>query len=348
MLAQLSPLQSEVLSLPDDHDAIFDRLYDLGVTDGFPVIPPTDERVERFIAASGRSARTVIAEVPPDFGVATVESIAINAVMAGCRPEYMPVLIAAVEAVCEPAFNLLGIQATTNPVAPLLLINGPIRKQLDVNCGRNALGPGRRANATIGRAMRLIQLNIGGAVPDTVDKATLGMPGKYTLCLGELEEDSPWDPLHVDRGCRRDESAVTVVGVQGTDNILAAWKEADGVTRAVGSAMASLAANNTTRGGNTIVIMPPGHAKLLAAQGLSKRDVQGLLFEHSKLPLSVWPKEIAWADDLRHPNVEDGYFTAARRPEDILIAVAGGPEAYHITYCASFGDWAVTKPIKPA
>lgn len=342
-------LRSKVINLPDSPDAIYEQIYDLGVTDGFPVIPPTDERIEKFITASGRSADTIIAKVPPLQGPATVEKIAINAVMAGCRPEYMPVLIAALEAVSDPAFNLLGIQTTTNPVAPLILVNGPIRQQLDINCGRGALGPGRRANATIGRAMRLIQLNVGGAVPGEVDKATLGMPGKYTLCLGELEEESPWEPLHVERGFRREESTVTVVGVQGTDNTLGAWKKAESIFRVVGSAMTSLAANNTLFGsGNPIVFINPGHAKLLAEQGFSKRQVQDQLYEHSKIPLSAWPNEISEIQHEGFRHVVDGFATVTRAPADILIAVAGGPEAYHITYCASFGDWAVTKPIKLA
>ncbi len=342
-------LESKVISLPDDPDAIFEHFYELGATDGLPVIPPTDDRIEKFIAASGRPASTVIASVAPRHAVATVEKIAINAVMAGCRPEYMPLLIAAVEAVCDPAFNLLGVQTTTNPVAPLILVNGPIRQQLDINCGRNALGPGRRANATIGRAMRLIQLNVGGALPGEVDKGTLGMPGKYTMCLGELEEQSPWEPLHVERGFRPEESTVTVVGVQGTDNMMVGWKKADSIFRAIGSAMSSLGANNTLFGeGNPIVIINPGHARLLAEQGFSKQQVKEALFEYSKIPLSALPDEPTEFSAQSFRRVIDGFSMVTQSPEDILVAVAGGPEAYHITYCACFGYSAVTRAIKPA
>ena len=343
-------LQSKVIELPDDDPwAVYERLYEMGVPDGLPVIAPTDARVRQFVAASGRPANEVVGRVAPLQGPATVEKIAINAVMAGCRPEYMPVVIAAVEAVCDPAFNLLAVQTTTNPVAPLILVNGPIRQQLDINCGRDALGPGRRANATIGRTMRLIQLNVGGAVPGEVDKSTLGMPGKYTMCLGELEEESPWKPMHVDRGLRREESAVTVVGVHGTDNTFVAWREADSILQAVASAMTSIGAINTVMGnGNCIVFFNPGHAKLLADQGFSKQDVQDQLYARSRIPVGDLPQEVSEIQDDRYRHVVDGFNTVTRSPRDILIAVAGGPEAYHITYCAGFGHWAVTKPVRMA
>lgn len=343
-------LHSKVIELPaDDSYAAYERLYDLGVTDGLPVIAPTDYRVAQFVAASGRRAEEVIGLVAPLQGRATVEKIAINAVMAGCRPEYMPVVIAAVEAVCDPAFNLLAVQTTTNPVAPLILLNGPIRERLLINCGRDALGPGRRANATIGRTMRLIQLNVGGAVPGEVDKATLGMPGKYTMCLGELEEESPWEPMHVDRGFRREDSTVTVVAVHGTDNTFVAWRKAASIFKAVGSAMTSMGAINTLMGnGNCIVFFNPGHARLLADQGFSKQQVQDQLYEHSRIPVSELPNEVSEIQDDRYRHIVDGFNMVTKSPRDILIAVAGGPEAYHITYCAGFGHWAVTKPIRLA
>lgn len=340
------PLKSRLIDLPDAADAAFDQLYALGVTDGLPVIPPTDGLVQRFISAAGRPADACIAIVPPLQGAATVEKIAINAVMAGCRPEYMPLLITIVEAVSDPAFNLLAIQTTTNPVAPLILVNGPVRHALEINGGRGALGPGRRANATLGRALRLIQLNLGGALPGEVDKATLGMPGKYTLCLAELEEESPWEPLHVERGLKREQSAVTVVGVQGTENTFVAWKKADSIFRCIGSAMASLGANNTLRGkGNPILLLNPGHAKLLAEQGYGRRDVQRALYEHSKIPVDQLPRERIEVQGDLDGCIVDGHARVTAKPEDILIAVAGGPEAYHVTWCASFGDPAVTRAV---
>jgi hypothetical protein len=342
----MTQLKSSLISVPADCNAAFDRLYEMGMTDGLPVVPPTDERIERFIRASGLPASREILTVPPLNGSATVEKIAINAVMAGCLPEYMPVVITALEAMADPAFNLLGIQATTNPVGPFLIVNGPIRKRLDINCGRNALGPGRRANATIGRAVRLVMLNLGGSTPGEVDKSTLGMPGKYTMCLGENEEESPWEPYHVDLGYTREDSTVTVLGPQGTQNIFSPWKEADSILNAWASSMRSFAANNTLRGqGHPILIINPGHAKLLAAQGFDKERIRRELWERSGIPESELPTErSAIAHGLR--KMVDGRSMVTAKPEHILIIVAGGPEAYHNTFCETFGFWAATRPIK--
>src|SRR5919201_1321911 len=188
-----------------------EALFEKGVTDGLPVVPPTRERVDRAIEASGRAGDEVVALVPPNYGRATVEKIAVNAVMAGCRPEYLPVVLAAVEAVCDEAFDLHGVSATTNAPAPLLIINGPVRKALDVNCGAGVFGPGWRANATIGRAVRLVCVNVGGAVPGVVSMSTLAHPGRYTYCIGENEEASTRESLAVEHGFAADESTVAVL-----------------------------------------------------------------------------------------------------------------------------------------
>jgi hypothetical protein len=334
--------------VPLDAVELFDRLYEMGVTDGLPVIPPNDVQVERFIRASGQGGSKVVALVPPLNGEATVEKIAINAVMAGCRAEYMPVIVAAIEAMADPAFNLLGIQTTTNPVAPFIIVNGPCRKALDINCSRNALGPGRRANATIGRAVRLVMVNVGGATPGDVDKATLGMPAKYTMCMGENEEESPWTPYHVDLGYPRDQSTVTVVGPQSFQNVQTQWKKADSILRALASSMASLASNNAIRGqGNPILILNPGHARLLADQGYDKQRIRLELWERSGIRTSELPNEVTAIDEGSR-KVVTGLSMMTARPEDLLVVVAGGPEAYHNVYCESYGDWAVTRPVLDA
>src|SRR5215470_9474224 len=163
----------------------FEALYARGVTDGLPVIPPTRERVAAAVAAAGRPGSEEIARVPPNFGRATVEKIAVNAVMAGCRSEYLPVVIAGVEAICDPAFALVGVSGTTDAVALLLVLNGPVRAALEVNCGAGVFGPGWRANATIGRAVRLVWQNIGGAAPGAISMSTFSQPGRYSYCIGE-------------------------------------------------------------------------------------------------------------------------------------------------------------------
>ncbi|MGH8621283.1 MAG: UGSC family (seleno)protein, partial [Burkholderiales bacterium] len=188
----------------------YEHAYEEGWTDGLPIIPATPGSVQQFVAASGRAAEELIGLLPPRKGRATVEAIAVNTVMAGCRPEYMPVIIAAVEGMLDPNYPLEFMQVTTNPMTPFLLVNGPVRKRLDINCGTGCLGPGWRANATIGRAIRLIMNNIGGALPGVYSKVSFGSPLRYSYICGENEEENPWTPFHVDRGFQREESAVTV------------------------------------------------------------------------------------------------------------------------------------------
>src|SRR4051812_39283589 len=194
------------LECVDDLDEI-NRLYrERRWSDGLPIVPPTEARVERMLKETSRPRDEIVARVAPAYGAATVERIAINAVMAGCDAGYLPVLIAATKAVADPEFNLQGIQATTNPVAVWLVINGPLAKTLNVNEAFNCIGQGRWANATLGRAMRLVLQNIGGALPGEMDRATQGQPGKFTFCCAENEEASPWEPLHVERGFEPDRS----------------------------------------------------------------------------------------------------------------------------------------------
>jgi hypothetical protein len=188
-------LKSEKVEVPEDIVHINRFFYEKGWTDGLPIIPPTGERVLALLQGTLRSPGKAIGLIPPRWAEANVEKIAINAVMAGCLPEYMPIIIAGLQAMVQARFNLYGVQATTHPCGPLLIINGPIRKKLGINCGYSIFGPGTRANATIGRAIRLVLLNIGGASPGQVDKATHGQPGKFTDVIGESEEKSPWESL---------------------------------------------------------------------------------------------------------------------------------------------------------
>jgi hypothetical protein len=196
-------------------DDVIEFMFDQGFSDGLPLVPPTPERVLRMLSGTRRAPQEVVAIVPPNMGQATTEKIAINAVMAGCRPEYMPVLIAALEAVCTDAFNIHGVTATTMGAAPVIVVNGPIRDRIGMNKGLGALGSGNRANATIGRALRLIVGNVGGGKPGGVERSTLGNPMKYTMCFAENEERSPWPPLHVERGFNKEDSVVTVFAMTG-------------------------------------------------------------------------------------------------------------------------------------
>ena len=344
-MSKVMPLKSRRVRVMDSPEAVNDLACEQGWSDGLPIVPPTAERVRRMLDRMPRDSVEVVANVPPACGEATVEKIAINAVMAGCLPEYMPVVVAAVEAMCEPEFNLLVIQGTTNPAGPLLIINGPLRKQLNVNCDYGCLGPGCRANATIGRAIRLILINIGGALIGTVDKATHGMPGKYTFCFGEDEESSVWEPLHVERGFPKDTSTVTVVGVQSSINVNTAGTSSGKAFLRLTADALSLASSNNMRlqSGEPVVILSPVHASLLQKEGFSKSDIKKFIFDRAWITLD----ELSDARSVGHePRVVNGKVYTCEKPEDILVVVAGGAEAYHLAVLPNFGyTRSVTKAV---
>ncbi|MDQ3811626.1 MAG: thioredoxin family protein, partial [Chloroflexota bacterium] len=201
---RLSARLVEIGMLEDEVEACFER----GWTDGLPVVPPTPERVLGMLEGTTRPASDVVGVVPPDLVECTVEKVAINAVMAGCKPEYLPVVLAAVEAACSQRFNMHGVLATTHFVGPVVIVNGPVAGEIGMNCGVNALGQGTRANATIGRALQLVVRNVGGGRPGGVDRATLGNPGKYTFCFAEDEANSPWESLAAEQGVTSARGAV--------------------------------------------------------------------------------------------------------------------------------------------
>ena len=197
----------------------YEYAYEQGWTDGLPIIPATAEMVKKFIAASGRKADDLIASLPPRKGQATVEAIAVNAVMAGCKAEYMPVVIAAIEGISDPTYPLELMQVTTNPMTPFFLVNGPVRDKLEINYGTGCLGPGWRANSTIGRAVRLTLINVGGALPGVYSKTSFGSPLRYSYICAENEAENPWTPFHVDRGFKKDDSVVTAFKASNFCNI---------------------------------------------------------------------------------------------------------------------------------
>src|SRR5581483_3006017 len=213
---RLTSAEEEVPGWPEAVETYFER----GWTDGLPVVPATAEAVRRFVAAAGRDPDEIVLREPTRRRAVSVEKVAINAVLAGCRPEYMPVLLAALEAMADPAYNLHGAITSTGGSAPLVVVNGPARRAIGLNAGANVFGPGWRANATIGRALRLVIVNGLGAQPGVLDRSTQGHPGKYAFCIAELEEESPWEPLHVERGFPADTSTVTVFAAEGPHNVL--------------------------------------------------------------------------------------------------------------------------------
>ena len=330
------------LSVPGDLLAFNEECERRRWTDGLPLIPPTVARVEGMLRGTSRLPTEVVAHVAPGFGVASIERIAINAVMAGCRPEYLPLLIAAVEAVADRRFNLQGIQATTNSATPWIVVNGPIAGRLRVNSKLNCLGQGSWANATLGRALRLVLQNIGGAVPGDMDRATHGQPGKYTFCCAENEAESPWAPLHVERGYAAGESVITVIGAAGTLNMNSHAKDATELLRVIADSMAFPTSNDYHFAGEPWVVISPEHAEVLKRGGLSKRDVRKQLWEQSKMSARRFAAKDY--DRARHTRGgELGEFSPdtevpiSRSPDDVGIIVAGGPGT-HSVYVPTFGQ----------
>lgn len=317
-----SPLTSKRRRFPADLDELQEALYSAGWTDGLPVIPPTEERVSSWLAQTGYAPDAVIAgPVAPSVSVATAEKVAINAVMAGCLPSYMPVIAAALRGVCDERFNLSAIQTTTHPVAPLIIANGQIRGNLGINCGTGLFGPGTRANATIGRALRLILMNVGGAVPGSIDRATLGQPSKYSFCIGENEEESPWNPLSVERGFEPGEDVVTVFGAESPHNINDhRSKTAEELLLTVSSTMATAGNNNVLVGGEYLLVLSPEHAATVAGSGFSLADIRTYVFENARLDI----KRIA-EPNLEIMRIEDGRALILESPDRLLVMVGGGP-----------------------
>ena len=335
---------------PDDLDAI-NRLYrERRWSDGLPIVPPTVERVARMLRATRRAPDEVVARVAPGFGAASVERIAVNAVLAGCDPEYLPVLIAATEAIAQPEFNLQGIQATTNSAAVWLVVNGPLAGKLGINGAFNCLGQGAWANATIGRALRLVLQNIGGALPGEMDRATHGQPGKYSFCCAENEAASPWEPLHVERGRAREASTVTVVGAEGTMNMNTHTKDAAEFIRITAETMQHPPSNEYTHGGEPWLIVAPEHADILQRAGLTKAEFKRRLWEASKMPAKrMTEKDLLRVHDSRTVELgkigPDTLLPICPSPEDIWLIVAGGPGT-HSVYVPCFGNSrAVTWPV---
>ena len=341
-------LDSQRIEVADDFEAVQALYLERGWSDGLPIVPPTPERVEAMLASLDSSLFTpqqVIAEIPPNWGGATVERLAINAVMAGCRPEYLPIIVAAVEAMGDPAFNFYAIQATTHPCAPLLIINGPIRTELGFNSGSGAYGPGWQPNATIGRSIRLALLNIGGGYPGVGDMSTQGAPSKYTYCVAENEEENPWQPLHLERGFRPEQNAVTVLAGEPPHNINDhTGRSADDILTIIAGAMAVTGANNAYTGGETLLALGPEHAATIARDGLSKRDVAEWLHRRARIPLERYTRDTMLE---RFGHIPEEPVPMVNTPEDLAIIVLGGP-GKHSSWIPTFGGstHSVTREIR--
>ena len=316
---------------------LIEQLYEQGVTDGFPVVPPTRDRVDHMLeGAPERSRDELLGVLGPCYGEATVEKVAINAVMAGCKPEYFPVVLAGVEALCDERLCAHGLNVTLFSAAPWAIINGPVRLQIGLNCGHNALGHGFRANATIGRTLRLAIMNIGGARPHELTKATMGQPGQYSAVIAENEEESPWEPFHTERGCAEDESAITLFAGGSPQQISDFQsRSAEQLLSSIGLTMGGGLWNfkNYPLFGDTILVMSPEHAHTVASDGWSRKDVCQFLYDTVKKSVDELKPgkdsgEGFGANLLRTFEnsgiVVDGYVRKFRSPQSILLVVAGG------------------------
>jgi hypothetical protein len=341
--ASSASVRSAKIEIADDLDAVQRLFREKRWGDGLPVIPPTVERVNAMIARHALSPEALVAKVAPGFGAATIESIAVNAVAAGCDPELLPLVVAAVKGAADERFNLQGIQATTNSVAVWVIVNGPGAKQLGFNAGINCLGQGSWPNLTLGRAVHLVLQNVGGALPGEMDRATQGQPGKVAFCCAENEDESPWAPLHVERGFRADATTVTVVGAEGTMNMNTHAKKPDQLLQGFAETMIHPPSNEYTHGGEPWLILSPEHADILHRAGMSKADVRRELWERSKMAakhLSDGELQRALASrraEFGGDITPETMLTIAHSPDDIGILVAGGPGT-HTVYVPCFGN----------
>jgi hypothetical protein len=300
--------------------------FEQGWTDGLPVVPPTPEKVAAMVAALGGAPELVECRVPPRYGALTREVLSINLVMAGCKPEYAPVVRAALLALAQPAFNLNGVQATTHMAAPLLVVNGPIAAQIGMNGGVNAFGSGNRANATIGRAIRLVLLNVGGGTPGDLDKSTLGHPGKYTYAVCENEADSPFAPYHVEKGFAAEDSTVFVIAAEPPHSVTNhVADDPEGILDSLCSAMRTIAHNNAVSSGHCAVVIGPEHARTIAGKGWTRHDVRQYLH------MNAWNRFGALAFEHRYGRVYNRNLPRwYKREPDARIPIVPSPDHIHL------------------
>lgn len=295
-----------------------------GWTDGLPIVPPTEEGVARFLDAGGLGAGDVIGIEPVRRRQISAEKVAIAALMAGCLPEYMPVVVAIVKAMCEPQFALHGSTASTGGSAPFIVVNGPIRLGLGMNTTHNVLANASRANAAIGRSVRLFLLNVLGGIPGQMDRSTLGHPGKFTFCIAEDEEGTDWLPLSVERGLPAGTSAVTVMAVESPHQIMNEWTHDP--KEILDTYAASIRGNMLTYSiweGNYAIVVPKQHREIFAEAGWSKQNIREYVFEAARVRRSEW-RSVGKAAVAGRKD-EERVYRALRSPEDLLVIAAGGP-----------------------
>ncbi len=333
-------LRSRQVELGDAED-IMEACYERGWTDGLPVVPPTAERVMRMLGGTSRPADEVLGEVPPDLAPCTVEKVAVNAVMAGCKPEYMPVVLAAVEAALDDAFGMHGVLCTTMFAGPVVIVNGPVAKAIGMNSGVNALGQGNRANATIGRALQLLIRNVGGGRPGEIDRSTLGNPGKYTFCFAEAE-DSPWESLASERGYPPDASTVTLFAGEGVQGVVdQKSRTPESLARSFANSLRAVDNTKLAMAGDAVLVVSPEHSRVFIDAGWTKGRLREELEQLLQLP---GDELVAGAGGIAEglPASVAGTTVPKFRPGGLNIVRAGGTAGL---FSAVIAGWAASGPI---
>jgi thiol-disulfide isomerase/thioredoxin len=323
----------ELAALEDEMEAAYER----GWTDGLPIVAPTEKRVLAMLEGTKRDAQEIVATVPPDLVECTVEKVAINAVMAGCKPEYLPVVLAAVEAACTSAFNMHGLLATTMPVGPVLVVNGPIRRAIGMNAGINVFGQGNRANVTIGRALQLVVRNVGGGRPGEVDRATFGSPGKIAFCFAEDEEGSPWTPLSADFGVAPGTNAITLFPGEAPRSIVDQLsRDPESLARSFAACLRTVHHPKLPMIFDAILAVSPEHARVFREAGWDKTKLVARLHELLMLPGA----EIVRGAGGIAEGVPEAFANATLpkfRPGGLLVVHCGGGAGL---FSSIIGGWA--------
>ena len=328
------------------YDDVAEFMFDQGFSDGLPLVPPTPERVIRMLSGTHRDPQEPLGEMPPNMGPVTIEKLAINAVMAGCRPEYMPVVIAATEAILTEQYNIHGVMATTMGASPVIVVNGPIRERIGMNMKLGALGQGNRANATIGRAVRLAVRNLGGAKPGGTERSTLGNPMKFTMCFAEHEERNPWTPLHVERGFEADDSVVTVFTMTSGPTLIVDQdsRKASQLAGSFGLGLESAFHPKAHFATEVLLVVCPEHVDTLMRDSYSKADIRARIQEVTARPVSelvanevsgVGFKQVMF--DQMDEAARSRLVPKFKDPADIHIVVAGSEAG---KFSGAFHGWA--------
>jgi hypothetical protein len=357
--AENSPLRARRIDVAVADDEV-EFMFDQGFSDGLPLVPPTPERVLRMLAGTRRDSQEIVAIMPPNMGEVTVEKVAINAVMAGCKPEYMPIILTVAEAICTDEYNIHGVMATTMGASPVIVVNGPIRHQIGMNMELGALGQGNRANSTIGRAVRLLVRNMGGAKPGGTERSTLGNPMKFTMCFAEWEERNPWQPLHVERGFNAEDSVVTIFTMTSGPTLIVDQdsRSADELAGTMGLTLEAAFNPKAHFATDCLLVIVPEHIDTLLRDGYSKDDVRQRIQEVTSRPISdLVANEISGTGFKRDMAASMTTAQLARKlpkfktTSDIHIVVAGGEAgkfsgAFHGWATGEIGSISVSKKIE--